>query len=686
MKTLGEIRSGFFLSDLLLGSDRLSEAERGRYQTFFREVVRQRGFPLHTASFWNALYFGWDLDEQGYLGRGLRLTLAKSGPPIPVGSIVEVQCGKRILWAEVVYKEGRDPGIDRDLGVAEPAVSGTRVKIARSLTDVRLHEALVLDFDAFGEDFNDYDVTLDRAARKGWLTSDRHLEVDADYGHADADELLLFARHVMDEYGSELFNEALRDGGSGVTRDERWQLLLSSLQAVEELAVSAPGLQTFGHYHLDSSAYQARLRSSDGLFGRDGLMTVARSLVSPGSRRKAYTAAGPLVHEYLARGGGIDPNEQDLLDGPSYARLVLEANTTAAGLVGHSGFVDGAYARLDDEYQGGGVWRAVTVNGDRPTESAWNPLVPLGLGYAETASGLVALVPPCDDPEPPIIEASDKGWRVALRLVDLDRRELPLPPAALAMLPSDATEVLVEFDDGLGTKYPRKMRPIDRERRVVGQMLFGATLYPGVYVRCSVGFGGRLVSIHTLVLPMPAKIGDRLLRLDFDEATYRREILHERLEHRSVANARTLVDQIAAVFRLRGRQMPDGGRALSSTEVAAAILGPAFDPEIAKPIVLALQSGGYGYHDRLFIWQPQVDRLTSPQERQRIIALRASAQGARLAQRLLARQVPMHLRRQNPSAGKVSSYARSRLEFHATRLPERLPPGRTWVRPFEIGG
>ncbi len=686
MKTLGEIRAGFFLSDLLLGSDRLSEAERGRYQTFFREIVRQRGFPLHTASFWNCLYFGWDLDEQGYLGRGLRLTLAQSGPPIPVGAIVEVQCGKRILWAEVVYKEGRDPGIDRELGVAEPAVSGTRIKIARSLTNVRLHEALVLDFNAFGDDFNDCDTTFDRAARKGWLTSDRHLEVDADYGHADADELLLFARHVMDEYGSELFNEALRDGGAGVTRDERWQLLLSSLQAVEELAVSTPGLQTFGHYHLDSNAYQARLRSNDGLFGHEGLMTVARGLVGPGSRRKAYTAAGPLVHEYLARGGGIDASEQELLDGPGYARLVLEANATAAGLVGESGFVDGAYARLDDEYQGGGVWRAITVDGDRPTESAWNPLVPLGLGYAETAADLVRLVPPCDDPEPPMFEASDKGWRVALRLVDLDRRELPLPPAAMAMLDPDATEVLVDFDDGLGNKYPRKVRPVDRDRRVIGQMLFGATLYSGVYLRCAVSFGGRMVSVHTTVLPVPAKIGNRLLPLDFNEPTYRREILHERLEHPTVTRARTLKDQIAAIFRLRGRQMPEGGLALTSTEVASAILGPSFDPDIAKPITLALQSGGCAYRDGMYVWQPQVDRQTSPQERQRIIALRASAQGARLASHLLKRQVPMHLRRRNPSPGKVSSYARSRLEFHATRLPEKLPPGRTWVRPFEIGG
>lgn len=684
-RSIGELRAGYFLSDLLLGADRLSYEDRRSYQRFFRAVVEQRGFPLHTASFWNALFFGWDLDENGYLGRGMRLDLAESGAPIPVGAMTEVKAGQRILLAEVVYKEGREPGVDLALGFADPAVSGTKVRIARSIAATSVREALVLDFDAFGEGINDdVEAHWDRAARKGWLTKNRHLVVEATYGRGDADELLLFAHHVMEQYGDTLFADVLLGDGADLTRDEHWQLLVSSLQAVEELAVTTPGLATFGQYHYDRAAYERRLASYDGLFERDGLMTVARCLTTPTDKR-SYMATGPLVREYLERGDGLQPEEQELLEGPSYARLVIEANATAAGLVGDTGMVEGAYVRLDDEYQGGGVWRAVRLNGEDPPEAAWHPLVALGLGYAESAPSVSALVPPNEEAEPPVVEASDKGWRVALRLCDLDRRELPVPPPAMAMLADNADDVLIDLNDGLGEAYPRKPRKLDRERGIVTNVLMPKSLFPGVYIRCTIGFGGRTISMRATPLAAPVEIGDRLLRLEFHEPTFRRDALHERLEVRAVQKARTLVDQIAAIFRARGRSLPDGGYALTTIEIAAAILGPSFSPDSARPIQLALEGGDYEYVDGSWIWRPTVGRRTSPRERQRVAALRASAGGFRLAAHLMPRRVPMHLSRKNPRPEKVETYVRARLENHANHLPEQLPPGRTWVRPFTIG-
>lgn len=684
-KSIGTIRSGFILSDLLLGADRLTTEDRRSYQTFFLEVVRQRGFPLHTASLWNALEFGWDLDEDGYLAHGLRIVRAETGPPIPIGSMVEVKAGNRILWAEVVYKEGRDTGVDAALGFAEPGCSGTHVKLARSRTTMPVREALILDFNAFGDDLNESDTTFERAARKGWLTTDRHLEVEAIYGPTDGDELLLFARRVIDAYGDTLFGEALRDGGKGVSRDERWQLLLSSLQAVEEFAVSAPGLRTFGQYHFDATAYERRIHSVGGLFDGDGLTAVARSLVKP-TGRKSYTAVGPLIREYLAR-GGIEPDEQDLLDGPGYARLVIETNATVADLVGETGMFDGAYVRLDDEFQRGGIWRAIQMSDATPAEAIWHPLLALGLGYAETQPSAIGLVAPVDDVDEPLQTGrTDKGWRVAMRLCDLERRELPIPVDAMAMLTPDATDVLIDFDDGLGKPVPRTVRPLDRVRRVVSRTPFGASLFPGVYLGCSVGFGGRTISVRATVLPVPKAMGERLLRLEFHEPTFRRDALHERLEVRSVRKARTLVDQIAAVFRERGRPLADGGRALSVTEIVAAILGPSFDLLSTKPITLALEGGDYKQGHGFYIWRPTVSERTSPRERQRIVALRRSPLGQHLASRLMPRQVPMHLSRKNPHPVKVATYAQARVANHALRLPEKLPAGRTWVRPWVLGG
>src|SRR6059036_2681373 len=108
---------GQFTTDLLQGVERLPPDHRRAYEQYFLQVIRQRGFPLHTASLWNALYFGWSLERHCYLGRGFHLVPAESDRPLPVGSFVEVKiAGARTAWAEVAYKEGRDPERIDDLG------------------------------------------------------------------------------------------------------------------------------------------------------------------------------------------------------------------------------------------------------------------------------------------------------------------------------------------------------------------------------------------------------------------------------------------------------------------------------------------------------------------------------------------------------------------------------------------
>ena len=385
---MGDLRIGVFQSDLLLGADRLETEDRKRYERFFLEVVRQRGFPLHTASLWNALFFGWDLETADYLGRGLRAALAESGPAIPVGSIVEVSVGTRIALAEVVYKEGRDEGID-EYACADPGVSGTRIRLARSFADQRACEGLILDFGAF-QGVNG-EIQFERAARRGWLTGDRHLEVDAQYTAVDAglDGLTLFGRRMFEAYGDGLFNDLLRDGGVGIGPDARWEYLLSSLQAVDEIANNAPGLLTFGGYHIEAERYGRDRADKGGLYGEDAFHSAIRSATTPREKRQAtYTGVGSLVREWFDRGDGIDDAEQGLLNGPGYAGLVLETNLAIASAIGEAGAINGAYVRLDDDYQGGGVWRALIADGEPPPEAVWHPLIPLGLGYASTIADL----------------------------------------------------------------------------------------------------------------------------------------------------------------------------------------------------------------------------------------------------------------------------------------------------------
>ncbi len=62
-----------FIPELLLGYEAIEPTDRRSLSNFLLKVIQRRGFPLHVTNLWNALYFGFDLDESGYFGRGINL-------------------------------------------------------------------------------------------------------------------------------------------------------------------------------------------------------------------------------------------------------------------------------------------------------------------------------------------------------------------------------------------------------------------------------------------------------------------------------------------------------------------------------------------------------------------------------------------------------------------------------------
>ena len=704
---------GQFTTDLLLGVERLPPDHRRAYEHYFREVIRQRGFPLHTASLWNALYFGWSLERRSYLGRGFHLVPADSDQPQPVGSFVEVKIsGGRVAWGEVIYKEGRDRHRITDLGEVAPAASGARLGLVRAHQEAAVHEALVIDFDAFGGGRSDAERDdFARALRKGRLTSDFHKEVDVHYAAVDAgeDDLTLFARYTLREYGDSLFDEFLRDHGAGVGAEDRWQLLLGSLQTVHEMATKTPDIRTFSAYHLDAGAFRLRLRAGgDDVFGADAVQDVVDAIVEPpqprtgrfaggcgGPGQARYRSTAALVREYLSRHAGDDTalsaTEQEMLTGPAYARLVLEVNLAVTDRIGPDGLVRGSnvHVRLDDEWQGGGVWRSVRFKDTPPPEARFGPLVALGLGYAESLGSTDPLDAVPELLEDLVAERSDRWWRIPLRLIDLHHRDLPVDRAAIEMLPPDVTELLVDFNDG--TPGPRRRRPLDRERRLVREMPYPITLVPGVIVTYNVGFGGQVLSAKVTRLAVPVEIEGRTVRFEFNEAVLRREVGLMSIDPSKMPRSRNVVDLINEVFRQRGRPTEDGGRALRSEEVIAALLGPDASPIVTLPILLRLQTGDFEYRSPEWVWHPAVSRRTSPREHVRVRAAREQT-ARRIAQVLAPRMIPMRIRRfttvggRHPSRDKVLSYTMARAHFKAEhRLPETLAPNETWVKPFPLG-
>lgn len=700
MKTIGELRAGFLTTDLLLGVDALSPADRRSFQQFFAAVIRQRGFPLHTASLWNALYYGWSLDRRSYLGSGLRLALAADGQPIPVGAFVEVPLGgQRVAWAEVVHKEGRDERIN-ELGIAEPAVSGARTGLIQARQEAAVREGLVLDFDAFGDGINDADDrAFARAQRKRLLTTEGHKELVACYPASDAglDDLTIFARHVAAQQGRELFADLLRDGGALATDEDRWELLLRSLHTVDELAQTADGLVTFGHYHLDRAALVTdRTAGGDAVFGAEAFEDVIGAATEPPVERRvrgfawhggecaAYRAVGALVHEYLDR-HGRDGDEQAVLAGPGYARLVLEVNASIADRIGERGLLrdhSPIHVRLDDDWQGGGIWRAVRYEGDPPPESRLPALLPLGIGYAES-SGIAA---PVIEQAPPITERTEFGWRVTLRAIDLHYRHLPLPPEAMALVPADQEKVVVEFGDGTRTLDPR-LRPVMREHRVIGEMPYPITFVAGTIVTVAVSFGGKRLAVRARPVSEYEIEGRRIL-FEINERVFLEELRLSPMPPAEGVRVRTLTERINEVFRRRGRPTDDGGRALRSEEVIVALVGQDANPAASLPILLTLQSA-FEYADGSYVWHPRLTRRTSPRDRTTITAARERTR-ERFGRILAPRMVPMHLRQyvsgeRHPSHEKIDSYQWALDHYHMRgRLPDRLAPEQTWIEPFEL--
>lgn len=700
MKTIGELRSGFFTTDVLLGIDALNAADRRSFQQFFTAVIRQRGFPLHTASLWNALYYGWSIDRRSYLGTGLRLALAADGRPIPVGAFVEVPLGgQRMAWAEVVYKEGRDERIN-ELGIADPAASGSRAGLLRARQEATVREGLVLDFDAFGEGINDADDrAFARAQRRRLLTQEGHKELLASYPAADAglDDLLAFARHVAEQQGRELFADLLRDGGALATDDERWELLLGSLHAVDELAQTADDLITFGHYHLDRATLASdRSAGGDAVFGAEAFEDVIRAATEPpaerhvrgfawqGSGCAAYRSVGALVREYLDR-HGRDRQEHALLAGPGYARLVLEVNASVAERIGERGLLRShspIHVRLDDDWEGGGIWRAIRYDGDPPPESRLPALLPLGIGYAES-SGITA---PTIVQAPPPAERTEFGWRVTLRAIDLHYRHLPLPSEAMELIPADQEKVIVEFSDGMRTQDPR-LRPVVREHRVIGEMPYPITFVAGTIVAVTASFGGRRLAVRATPVS-EYELEGRPILFEINEHVFREELRLSPMSPAEGVRVRSLTERINEVFRRRGRPTDDGGRALRSEEVIAALVDQDANPAASLPILLTLQST-FEFADGFYVWRPRLTRRTSPRERTTIVASRERTR-ERFERILAPRMVSMHLRQyvsgeRHPSQEKIDSYQWALDHYHMRgRLPDQLAADQTWVEPFPL--
>ena len=688
------MQRGTFYPELTLGAGALSASRRTELQQFLVEVIRQRSCPLHLANLWNAIYFNYDLGARGFIAAELAperiptRTARARDVGLPVGGFVRVHtqaaCGD--LLGEVIYKEGAHPEVDD--GWIAPELSGAPATVVEEIGGQRtaiVRERFVLDLNAFGPSANHIThKQYERLCRRArWLDNHGHLLMEAMYtlDEAELEDLDYYAAYLLKEHREGLlafcFSEEL-------TGDELREALLRSFDAVRDLALTARELRNWRGKHFFLAAdYDQRL-NDDGPLGGGDLASLYRGLTQvPVRERCCYSAIGPRILELLER-YGHDPIEQTLVSGSSYVSAVCHANSYAADRLTREQpdgvLASGVHLRLDDDWQGGGIWRAEHAV-DRYSLTTVPPILPLGLGYAEAGVAEEAAEPTSADEQP--IASSQTGFRVALTLRDRALGRLRLPAAAVQALAPGDIDVAIRHDE----THDRSQ--VERDGSTLYGVEYPWDLHPGIVLHGNVEASGSVVRIRTVPVTPPLRASDgKSFDYDTNIAVYQREMKLTELSREEKRGALTLTELINRAFRLRGR-VRDGWRVLSFVELAAILLGPGWRAVDTRPIADALDKMDVHRDGAHYLWRARVTQRTSASDRSLLAAYGEAKPRGRLDRAVRRHWVPMHLRRyaqRTPSAEKRRTYAKARLKYgmHGV-LPEELPADCSWVEPYDWG-
>lgn len=699
------MKQGIFYPELTLGANakELSHARRVELQEFLVAVVNQRRCPLHLANLWNAIYFNYDLGYEGFRADHLEqkripTRTAKSQDwSLPVGGFVRVHtetaCGS--LLGEVIYKEGAHPSLRAD-GWLDPSLSGAPAAASGIVADEPLsivRERFVLDLSAFGADGNDITPKqYDRLCRKElWLDAHGHLLMDAMYTSCEAEleDLDYYADYLLKEHHEGLlafcFEEELPE-------DELREALLRSFDAVRELALGARELRSWRQkYFFSGAGYSARLRDPDRVLGSDDLRAILRGLRHvPAGDECCYSPIGSRILEVLER-DGLMGEEESLIAGCHYVTAVCHANTYVGEILAseqEGGILpEGVHLRLDDDWQGGGVWRAESVK-DPAFYSLKSvpPLIPLGIGYnaSQEVAGSPETFAVVEEP----IASSQTGFRIPLTRRDRELGRLRLSPQAAQSLAPGAVDVFLRHDD------VRSRWGAERDANSLYGVQYPLDFHPGIVLHCNVEAGGSVVRIRTVPV-VPALVASDGKSFDYDTnvAVYEREMRLKGLRTTEKRGAASLTELVNRALKTRGRQRDDGARVLTLPELSVVLLGPAWKPAEARLLEQAIAAMGLSREGSEIVWRSRFTRRTRSSDHSLLAAYGETRPAGRLARTLKRHWVPMNLRRftessgRKPSAAKRASYpeARRRFGMHGV-LPEELPTGATWVEPYGWGG
>lgn len=696
-------RGGFY-PELILGVDALTPARCSEIKRFLVAVVQKRGHPLHLANLWNALYFGYDIRYGGFHVDQIeqkRIPLRKAesrAPALPVGGFIRVhtnmQCGD--LLAEVIYKEGAHPDISDDDGWIEPAVSGAPGlgdDVTGGGRETCLRERFVLDLFAFGQSANAINAQqYSRLCKKAlWLDPHGHLIMDAMYESASGalEDLDYYLDYLLREHREGLLAFCFTD--DDVPDELLRGALLRSFETVRELALGSSELRDWrGKYFFSKADYERQLGDVDGVLGSGDLMSILSGLRQlPPRNTCGYSTIRSRVVELLQR-DGLSPEDHAWTSGPHYASAICYSNRYIADCLTSADKGEGdahLHLRLDDDWQGGGVWRAERIaEGSVSAFVSLDPTIPLGLGYAGTQS--MTEEEPIESDEMSLA-SSQKAFRVPLTQRDRILGRLRLPTDVANMLADGPVDVVVRGDGGA------ERTPVRRE----GSWLFGVSyplsFHPGTILLGNVERQGSVVRIRRERAATPLKASDGMV-FDYETnlAVYERALgLKEGLDPQQKRGAPSLVALISRAFRVAGRRLGESGElALTLSDITTLVLGPEWKAGDTRPIALALAAMGLERDGASYIWKPRITNRISAGDGALLRAFGETSEGEALVRTVRRHWVPMFLRHyseeggRSPSARNMATYAEARRRFQMQGvLPEELPPGCSWVSPHRRG-
>lgn len=562
--------------------------------------LERAGRPVSLPGLCNLLWFGRG-PLSGYDGRAFSrytdrdtyVTHEPDGGPdrgvqdaVPLGAIVVVRLGRDQAWGEVVWKEGAHPALGGGW------VPGWLAGAPSGLPDdgppgpdfvtgdgpVVLRERLVLDFDdCFGAGLSQR-TRIERAKRR-CDHLDRYGHVVARFayppGQDEADEVGFWAAWTAAHHPEALVV-------AGVAAEPA--VLAEAASVLAAALVGRPEVRSFGPYYLAASCYERLIAddiAEDGPLGRSvrGLRHV------PKYDQVAWASMSARLADNAGDAAGLEET--------GWATAVTSASLLALDVLATEaadGDWDGVHVRLDDLWQGGGLWRAELL--DATTPVAGDPGLALGLGWVAYTGGSIDRRPTTDadnaDSDEDDLEwsfdDSSLTWTTHLSRSDVDSDRLRVPArvaqlieAHMASIGQDRLLVIVEHD---GEASTQDWSPL-ADRCFAAEWPLG--VWPGTTVRATWPLESAKITARTTLLGEPVDVAGLVYTHEFNEAV---ALAAAGLAPRSERTA-TIAQLVRAVVRRYGALLDDGRVGLPLDEVVAYCFGP--DGQVApgyRPAVL----------------------------------------------------------------------------------------------------